>query len=251
MFAWDTQKADPKGTSCVSSALQSCKLGQSNSNMPLCRISIKDSSNVITFVTSYSCLGASPSLGQVGAEVQDIDSQLLTEVGFVLYRNGVIKLNIYFQEYNYRTISESAATTVSAHPSPSGRAGTGQPAGTGRAQCPGGHCRIPQGCCLAPAVMKWMKPPLPGGSQPSIPFPLLSLLQPHRGALAKEETQQAGPRCIPHISTGTRVMDWGGGTSEGSPFLNSLHSPPTDRLVAVQPGRPVWVLDGRVGAVPH
>ncbi|NXY37707.1 SCNNB protein, partial [Pomatorhinus ruficollis] len=42
----------------------------------------------------------------------DIDSQLLTEVGFVLYRNGIIKLNIYFQEYNYRTISESAATTI-------------------------------------------------------------------------------------------------------------------------------------------
>ncbi|XP_066496794.1 amiloride-sensitive sodium channel subunit beta isoform X2 [Tiliqua scincoides] len=29
-----------------------------------------------------------------------------------LDRNGVIKLNIYFQEYNYRTISESAATTI-------------------------------------------------------------------------------------------------------------------------------------------
>ncbi|KFQ48519.1 Amiloride-sensitive sodium channel subunit beta, partial [Nestor notabilis] len=29
-----------------------------------------------------------------------------------LDRNGIIKLNIYFQEYNYRTISESAATTV-------------------------------------------------------------------------------------------------------------------------------------------
>lgn len=36
----------------------------------------------------------------------------LTELGFVLYRTGIIKLNIYFQEYNYRTISESAATTV-------------------------------------------------------------------------------------------------------------------------------------------
>lgn len=32
---------------------------------------------------------------------------------FVCCRNGIIKLNIYFQEYNYRTISESAATTVS------------------------------------------------------------------------------------------------------------------------------------------
>ncbi|KAJ6653924.1 hypothetical protein lerEdw1_007682 [Lerista edwardsae] len=30
-----------------------------------------------------------------------------------LDRDGVIKLNIYFQEYNYRTISEAAATTVS------------------------------------------------------------------------------------------------------------------------------------------
>ncbi|NXN88028.1 SCNNB protein, partial [Bombycilla garrulus] len=29
-----------------------------------------------------------------------------------LDRTGVIKLNIYFQEYNYRTISESAATTI-------------------------------------------------------------------------------------------------------------------------------------------
>ncbi|KGL78322.1 Amiloride-sensitive sodium channel subunit beta, partial [Tinamus guttatus] len=29
-----------------------------------------------------------------------------------LDRNGVIKLNIYFQEYNYRTFSESAATTI-------------------------------------------------------------------------------------------------------------------------------------------
>ncbi|NXL29694.1 SCNNB protein, partial [Glaucidium brasilianum] len=36
-----------------------------------------------------------------------------------LDRNGIIKLNIYFQEYNYRTISESAATTVSASPSAS------------------------------------------------------------------------------------------------------------------------------------
>uniref|UniRef100_A0A8C5TC06 Epithelial sodium channel subunit beta n=1 Tax=Malurus cyaneus samueli TaxID=2593467 RepID=A0A8C5TC06_9PASS len=35
-----------------------------------------------------------------------------SELGFVLYRNGIIKLNIYFQEYNYRTISESAATTI-------------------------------------------------------------------------------------------------------------------------------------------
>ncbi|XP_019397374.1 PREDICTED: amiloride-sensitive sodium channel subunit beta [Crocodylus porosus] len=29
-----------------------------------------------------------------------------------LDRHGIIKLNIYFQEYNYRTISESAATTI-------------------------------------------------------------------------------------------------------------------------------------------
>ncbi|XP_007442323.1 amiloride-sensitive sodium channel subunit beta isoform X2 [Python bivittatus] len=29
-----------------------------------------------------------------------------------LDRNGIIKLSIYFQEYNYRTISESAATTI-------------------------------------------------------------------------------------------------------------------------------------------
>ncbi|XP_044308476.1 amiloride-sensitive sodium channel subunit beta [Varanus komodoensis] len=29
-----------------------------------------------------------------------------------LDRNGIIKLNIYFQEYNYRTISEAAATTI-------------------------------------------------------------------------------------------------------------------------------------------
>ncbi|NXK84225.1 SCNNB protein, partial [Amazona guildingii] len=29
-----------------------------------------------------------------------------------LDRNGIIKLNIYFQEYNYRTFSESAATTI-------------------------------------------------------------------------------------------------------------------------------------------
>lgn len=32
---------------------------------------------------------------------------------FFCHRNGIIKLSIYFQEYNYRTISESAATTVS------------------------------------------------------------------------------------------------------------------------------------------
>lgn len=32
---------------------------------------------------------------------------------FFRHRNGIIKLSIYFQEYNYRTISESAATTVS------------------------------------------------------------------------------------------------------------------------------------------
>ncbi|XP_061456185.1 amiloride-sensitive sodium channel subunit beta [Rhineura floridana] len=29
-----------------------------------------------------------------------------------LNRSGIIKLNIYFQEYNYRTVSESAATTI-------------------------------------------------------------------------------------------------------------------------------------------
>lgn len=34
-----------------------------------------------------------------------------------LERNGVIKLNIYFQEYNYRTISESPNATVSDSPS--------------------------------------------------------------------------------------------------------------------------------------
>uniref|UniRef100_A0A8D2MNT7 Amiloride-sensitive sodium channel subunit beta n=1 Tax=Zonotrichia albicollis TaxID=44394 RepID=A0A8D2MNT7_ZONAL len=56
-----------------------------------------------------------------------------------LDRNGIIKLNIYFQEYNYRTISESAATTVSAHPSPSGGQAQEPAAGTGRAQCPGGQ----------------------------------------------------------------------------------------------------------------
>lgn len=71
-----------------------------------------------------------------------MDRQPLTEVGFVLFRNGIIKLNIYFQEYNYRTISESAATTVSAHPSPgAGQAqqGTGQ-AGLGGL---GTVCHIP------------------------------------------------------------------------------------------------------------
>lgn len=29
------------------------------------------------------------------------------------YRKGVVKLNIYFQEFNYRTIEESAANNVS------------------------------------------------------------------------------------------------------------------------------------------
>lgn len=86
--------------------------------------------------------------------MQDIDSQLLTEVGFVLYRNGIIKLNIYFQEYNYRTISESAATTVSAHPSPSGRAGTGaSQLGHGQGSVPRGTvCHVPRGCFLAPLL---------------------------------------------------------------------------------------------------
>lgn len=46
-------------------------------------------------------------------------ARLCAEMPFVPYRNGIIKLNIYFQEYNYRTISESAATTVSAHSCPS------------------------------------------------------------------------------------------------------------------------------------
>ncbi|XP_063170730.1 amiloride-sensitive sodium channel subunit beta [Candoia aspera] len=35
-----------------------------------------------------------------------------TSTKVTLDRNGIIKLNIYFQEYNYRTISESAATTI-------------------------------------------------------------------------------------------------------------------------------------------
>lgn len=45
-------------------------------------------------------------------------SRLCPELPLVPCRNGIIKLNIYFQEYNYRTISESAATTVSARPCP-------------------------------------------------------------------------------------------------------------------------------------
>lgn len=78
MLAWDTHTADPKGTSCVSSALQSCKLGQPNSNMQLSKISIKDSSNVITFVTTPDyCLGVSLSLSQAGAEVQASNSSSL------------------------------------------------------------------------------------------------------------------------------------------------------------------------------
>ncbi|XP_072838744.2 epithelial sodium channel subunit beta isoform X1 [Pogona vitticeps] len=35
-----------------------------------------------------------------------------TSTSTTLNRNGIIKLNIYFQEYNYRTISESATTTI-------------------------------------------------------------------------------------------------------------------------------------------
>ncbi|KAJ7305791.1 hypothetical protein JRQ81_010157 [Phrynocephalus forsythii] len=35
-----------------------------------------------------------------------------TSTNMTLNRSGIIKLNIYFQEYNYRTISESAATTI-------------------------------------------------------------------------------------------------------------------------------------------
>uniref|UniRef100_A0A8C7E244 Sodium channel epithelial 1 subunit beta n=1 Tax=Naja naja TaxID=35670 RepID=A0A8C7E244_NAJNA len=35
-----------------------------------------------------------------------------TSTKVTLDRNGIIKLSIYFQEYNYRTISESAATTI-------------------------------------------------------------------------------------------------------------------------------------------
>lgn len=81
---------------------------------------------ISAFVTSYSpCQAGGAGLGQ----------QLLTEVGFVLCRNGVIKLNIYFQEYNYRTISESAATTV--------RHGRGRQ-GWG----PWGQCHIPQAAAL-------------------------------------------------------------------------------------------------------
>lgn len=52
----------------------------------------------------------------VGAGQRTPAAPLCTELLFVPYRNGIIKLNIYFQEYNYRTISESAATTVSAIP---------------------------------------------------------------------------------------------------------------------------------------
>uniref|UniRef100_H9G438 Amiloride-sensitive sodium channel subunit beta n=1 Tax=Anolis carolinensis TaxID=28377 RepID=H9G438_ANOCA len=35
-----------------------------------------------------------------------------TVTNVTLEKSGIIKLNIYFQEYNYRTISESAATTI-------------------------------------------------------------------------------------------------------------------------------------------
>lgn len=46
-------------------------------------------------------------------QVEHLQGRFAQNSCFVCYRNGVIKLNIYFQEYNYRTISESAATTVS------------------------------------------------------------------------------------------------------------------------------------------
>uniref|UniRef100_A0A8C3T686 Epithelial sodium channel subunit beta n=1 Tax=Chelydra serpentina TaxID=8475 RepID=A0A8C3T686_CHESE len=39
-------------------------------------------------------------------------ARIESELILVSDRNGIIKLNIYFQEYNYRTISESAATTI-------------------------------------------------------------------------------------------------------------------------------------------
>lgn len=36
-----------------------------------------------------------------------------TSPSYCSYRKGVVKLNIYFQEFNYRTIEESAANNVS------------------------------------------------------------------------------------------------------------------------------------------
>ncbi|KAF4804415.1 Amiloride-sensitive sodium channel subunit beta [Turdus rufiventris] len=43
---------------------------------------------------------------------EPVNSSLTRALALGQRRNGVIKLNIYFQEYNYRTISESAATTI-------------------------------------------------------------------------------------------------------------------------------------------
>lgn len=122
------------------------------------------------FVTSYSRLGVSRPTVRLEQGCRTSTAQLLTEMGFVLYRNGVIKLNIYFQEYNYRTISESAATTVSAHPNPSGRAGTGA-SQAGLSALGDSLSHLSRLLFCTSAVMKWMKPPLPTGSQPSVPSP--------------------------------------------------------------------------------
>lgn len=126
-------------------------------------------------------------------------ARLCSELPFVPYRNGIIKLNIYFQEYNYRTISESAATTVSATSPP-----------------------------------QW---PAPGRS-------LRSSTREHpRGeGLGREE-----------LGALLQHTGWSVGADEGPGSAASAHSPllPADRLAAVEPGRPVRVLDGGLRAVPH
>lgn len=95
----------------------------------------------------------SPSRGQASEWRHGMPAaRLRAELLFVPYRNGIIKLNIYFQEYNYRTISESAATTVSAHPCPSARgrnvlredAETSHPGCTGRARLLGADQPCPE-----------------------------------------------------------------------------------------------------------
>lgn len=125
MFPWDTQRADPK---CLVHVLCSPELQPGSQKL-------KRALGYNQHGEQFQYQHLSLHTHHARLEGQDLGRQLLTEVGFVLCRDGVIKLNIYFQEYNYRTISESAATTV--------RHGRGRQ-GWG----PWGQCHIPQAAAL-------------------------------------------------------------------------------------------------------
>lgn len=188
----------------------------------------------------------SPSRGQALEQRHGMPAAwLCAELLFVPYRNGIIKLNIYFQEYNYRTISESAATTVSAHPCPSARcrnalredAETSHPGCTGRARllradqpCPemfltGIVCRVLR-CCR-------FTRPLRGSGQSRLRCPVCSpqfvptlhlrSQWPARGRALGRSTGERSPSRAAPARRGTRQARPGGRRGSGSGRLGTAH----------------------------